>query len=146
MTSLTRRALLRRIAASAGSALLLPLMSKLTHAAQPVTPRFVFILEGNYYEPVTVLDPAMMAAINQAATPKITTADRWWFSNYGHKSPLIVPSTQFANTKALGAIATTPSGDQLKAAAFSWTDVLCRRRLGSGADNQFPNCGSKIPF
>lgn len=47
MSSLTRRALLRRIAASTGGALLLPLMSKLTHAAQPVTPRFVFILAGH---------------------------------------------------------------------------------------------------
>lgn len=60
MSSLTRRALLRRIAASAGGALLLLLMSKLTHAAQQVTPHFVFILEGNCYEPVTV-DAALAA-------------------------------------------------------------------------------------
>lgn len=60
MSSLTRRALLRRIAACAGGALLLLLMSKLSHAAQQVTPHFVFILEGNCYEPVTV-DAALAA-------------------------------------------------------------------------------------
>lgn len=105
MSSLSRRALLRHIAAGAGGALLLPLMSRITHAAPPYTPRFVFILEGNCFEPVTVLDPQTMAAINQAAAPKITAADRWWYPNYGHKSPITVASTQFANTKALGAIA-----------------------------------------
>lgn len=106
MSSLTRRALLRRVAAGAGGTLLLPLLSRLTHAAPVKTPRFVFIVEGNCYEPITVLDPGMaMTAINQTATPKITAADRWWYSRYGHKSPLVIPSTQFGNTKALGAIA-----------------------------------------
>lgn len=106
MSSLTRRALLRSLAAGAGGAALLPLMTRLTHAAPPFTPRFVFIVEGNCYEPTTVLDPAALAMINTAAMPQIQTTDRWWYSNYRHKSPLVVGSTQFANTKALGAIAT----------------------------------------
>jgi len=104
MISLSRRALLRGLAGGAGGALLLPLMSKLTQAAPPSGPRFVFIVEGNCYEPITVLDPQAMAAINQSASKSITTADRWWYSQYGHSSPLVVPSTQFTNTKALGAI------------------------------------------
>jgi hypothetical protein len=104
MSSLSRRALLRGLAGGAGGALLLPLMSKLTQAAPPSTPRFVFIVEGNCYEPITVLDPQAMAAINQSASNPITMTDRWWYSRYGHKSPLVVSSTQFANTKALGAI------------------------------------------
>jgi hypothetical protein len=103
MSSLTRRALLGRIAAGAGGALLLPLMSRLLHAAPPFAPRFVFVVEGNCYEPTTVLDPLTLAAIN-ATAPQVTMADRWWYSKYKHTSPLIVPSTQFANTKALGAI------------------------------------------
>lgn len=104
MSSLSRRALLRGLAGSAGGALLLPLMSKLTHAAPPGTPRFVFIVEGNCYEPITVLDPQAMTAINKSASTPITTNDRWWYSQYGHNTPLVVPSTQFANTIALGAI------------------------------------------
>lgn len=168
MSSLTRRALLRRIAASAGGALLLLLMSKLTHAAQQVTPRFVFILEGNCYEPVTVLDPATVATINQAATPKITAADRWWFSNYDHKSPFIVPSTQFANTKALDAIATsglaaqtavlferssrvTGGGHSALHGVLSSTRSVASQPGGPSIDAAlaavpFPNCGSKLPF
>lgn len=106
MSSLSRRALLRGLAGSAGGALLLPLMSRLTEAAPSVTPRFVFIVEGNCYEPITVLDPQTTTAINQGAKSPITAADRWWYSSYGHTSPLMVQSTQFANTKALGAIET----------------------------------------
>jgi hypothetical protein len=112
MSSLTRRAMLRRIAAGAGGALLLPLMSRLVKSAPPYAPRFVFIVEGNCYEPITVLDPATLAAINMTAKQQVTADDRWWFSKVGHSTPLITPSTQFANTKALGAIATNGlSGD-----------------------------------
>lgn len=112
MSTLTRRALLRRIAASASGAILLPLMSRLTHAAPTATPRFVFIVEGNCYEPVTVLDPQTLTAINSATTTPVTAADRWWFPKYGHKSPLLIPSTQFASTKALGAIAASGLAQQ----------------------------------
>lgn len=104
MNTLSRRALLRGLAGGAGGALLLPLMSKLTQAAPQFTPRFVFVVEGNCYEPITVLDPQAMAAINQSASTPITMDDRWWYSQYGHNTPLVVASTQFANTKALGAI------------------------------------------
>lgn len=106
MSSLSRRALLRRLAAGAGGAFLLPLMSRLTHAAPTRTPRFVFILEGNCYEPITVLDPSTLAAINASTTAPLQATDRWWYSSYRHKAPLITASTQFASTKALGAIAT----------------------------------------
>ena len=76
MSTLTRRALLRRIAASASGAILLPLMSRLTHAAPTATPRFVFIVEGNCYEPVTVLDPQTRTAINSATTTPVNSATR----------------------------------------------------------------------
>lgn len=112
MSSLTRRALLRRLAASAGGLALLPLMSRLTHAANSKTPRFVFIVEGNCYEPITVQDPATLAAINAAATPKVQATDRWWYGNYRHKTPIVVPSTQFSMTKALGAIETSGLASQ----------------------------------
>ena len=50
MSGLSRRALLRGLAAGAGSVALLPLMSRLTGkatAGPTPTPRFVFVLEGN---------------------------------------------------------------------------------------------------
>ena len=106
MSSLSRRALLRRMAAGAGSALLLPLMSRLTHAGTPPTSRFVFILEGNCFEPITMLSPAVRTAINATANPQVQATDRWWYSAYRHTTPLVVPSTQFSSTIALPSIST----------------------------------------
>lgn len=101
MNSLSRRALLRRLSTGAGAALLLPLMSRLTHAAPVPAPRFVFILEGNCFEPIALLDPAVRAAINAKATPQVQATDRWWYSSYRHTAPIVVPSTQFSMTTAL---------------------------------------------
>lgn len=105
MSSLSRRALLRGLAGTAGGAMLLPLMSKFTKAAPPVAPRFVFVVESNCYEPGTVLDPLTLDAINKTASKQVPVGARWWYQNYNHTSPLEVQGTQFANTTALGAIA-----------------------------------------
>lgn len=87
-------------------------MSRLTHANPPVTPRFVFILEGNCFEPITVLDPAVRTAINAAAKPQVQGTDRWWYSSYGHSQPIVVPSTQFNLTTALPSITTSGLASQ----------------------------------
>jgi Protein of unknown function (DUF1552) len=116
MDGLSRRALLRAVAVGAGSAALLPIMSRLVEAGPKKVTRFLFIVEGNCYEPVTVLDPLTLQQINAAgATPALVAptvpgqsepqATRWWYDAYRQDKPLIVPSTQFANTIALPAIA-----------------------------------------
>ena len=93
------------LAAGAAGAALLPLMSRLTSAGPPKVARFLFVVEGNCYEPITVLDPSTKAAIN-ATTKGPIDGDRWWPQFYQHQSPIdTVPSTQFAQTVALPAIA-----------------------------------------
>src|SRR5262249_12452246 len=94
----------RTIAAGAGGAMLLPILSRLTSADPPKVARFLFVVEGNCYEPVTVLDPATLAAIDATASQSIT-GQRWWYDSYAHQTPIVVPSTQFAQTPALPSIA-----------------------------------------
>jgi hypothetical protein len=79
-------------------------MSRLTSAGPPKIARFLFVVEGNCYEPVTVLDPSTLAAINATASQSIT-GQRWWYDSYKHTAPIIVPNTQFAQTVALPSIA-----------------------------------------
>lgn len=104
MNSLSRRALLRALAAGAGGAALLPIMSRLTSAGAPTVARFLIVVEGNCYEPITVLDPSTQAAIN-ATTKSPIDGQRWWYDSYQHSAPIVVPSTQFAQTIALPSIA-----------------------------------------
>jgi hypothetical protein len=84
--------------------MLLPILSRLTSASPPQVARFLFVVEGNCYEPVTVLDPDTRVAINATANKPIT-GERWWYQRYGHDKPIIVPSTKFAETPALPSIA-----------------------------------------
>jgi hypothetical protein len=101
---LSRRALLRGLAGSAGGFALLPIMSRLTRANPPPTMRFVFIVEGNCFEPGTLLDPATMASINASARGPITGTPRWWSFSYNHKTPIITQGTAFDQTPAGGPI------------------------------------------
>jgi hypothetical protein len=84
--------------------MLLPIMSRLTSAGSPKVARFLFVVEGNCYEPVTVLDPGTLAAINASASASIT-GQRWWYDSYQHTKPIVVPATQFDQTVALPSIA-----------------------------------------
>ncbi|MFO0591655.1 MAG: DUF1552 domain-containing protein [Polyangiaceae bacterium] len=104
MSRLTRRTLLRAIAAGAGGAMLLPILSRLTSAGPSTVARFLFIVEGNCYEPITVLDPQTQAKIDEKASQSIA-GERWWYSLYGHDTPIVVPATQFDQTIALPSIA-----------------------------------------
>ena len=123
MNSLSRRALLRALAAGAGGAALLPIMSRLTSAGPPSVARFLFVVEGNCYEPITVLDPSTRSAIN-ATTKSPIDGERWWYQSYQHGAPIIVPSTQFDQTIALPSIAA--------AGLASDTAVLLGRELAGG--------------
>ena len=71
--------MLRALAAGAGGAALVPIMSRLTRAGNPTVARFLFVVEGNCYEPVTVLDPTTLAQINLSASTPVTPGERWWY-------------------------------------------------------------------
>lgn len=82
-----RRSLLRILGTGAGAALLAPLLSRLGTAQERTHPRFVFFVEGNGYEPVTVLSPSTRAAIDATLESPIGTA-RYWPRRYRHTSVL----------------------------------------------------------
>jgi hypothetical protein len=84
--------------------MLLPILSRLTSASPPKVARFLFVVEGNCYEPVSVLDPGTQAAIDATASKSIA-GQRWWYQSYKHDTPIVVPSTQFDQTLALPSIA-----------------------------------------
>lgn len=87
---LNRRAALRSL-----SALGLFGLSSLTRggsgwAQQPsITPkRFLIVLEGNGFEPVTLLSQDARAALNATLEQPLST-ERWWHRRYRHNSPII---------------------------------------------------------
>jgi hypothetical protein len=84
---LERRTLLKLLGTGAGAALLAPLLTRLGHADTPTDPRFVFFVEGNGFEPVTVLTPSTRAALDASMAAPIGTA-RYWPRNYRHTSPI----------------------------------------------------------
>ncbi len=104
MNSLSRRALLRSIAAGAAGAALLPILSRLTSAGAPAVARFLFVIEGNHFAPITVLDPSTQAAID-ATTKSPIDGLPFWYNLYQHTSPIVVPTTDFSKTIALQSIA-----------------------------------------
>lgn len=107
MTSFSRRALLRGLAAGAGGLALVPIMSRLTGAQHMPTSRFVFIVEGNCFEPVTMLADNARSAIDGSASSPVGT-NRWWPDLYNHSSALQIASTQFNTAPALGALQGSP--------------------------------------
>ncbi len=108
-TRWTRRDLLRALGLGAGGAVMAPLLSRIASAGPAATRRFVFIVEGNGFEPVTVLSSAARSAIDATASAPIG-GDRWWPNKLRHASTLEVAGSLETAT-ALGALAT--GGDSL---------------------------------
>jgi len=85
-----RRDFIRALGLGAGGVTLLgPLLSRFAGAADEVPCRFVFIVEGNGYEPVTVLSDPARSALDATMSSPIDTK-RWWYRSYQHDSPLVV--------------------------------------------------------
>lgn len=86
----SRRRWLKTIGLGAGGAALFgPLLTRFAQAQPVAPPRFLFVVEGNGFEPVTVLgDPARQALDDRIGSP--LGADRWWYRRYVHDAPLIV--------------------------------------------------------
>lgn len=88
---MNRRDLLRAFGLGAGGLLFLPLLSRLASAGGMQPRRFVFVVEGNGFEPVTMLSDATRAAIDAQASEAIGER-RWWPNLVGHESVLEVAS------------------------------------------------------
>ncbi len=85
---------------AAGAALTsLPLANRLVHA-DDTAPKFLFVLEGNGFEPASVLcDSARAALAGMRGGP--VGGDRWWYDRYTHDTPLVVPAPDLAQSSYL---------------------------------------------
>ncbi|MCB9595042.1 MAG: DUF1552 domain-containing protein [Sandaracinaceae bacterium] len=84
-----RRTFLRGLGLGAGAALLAPLVSRIASAGEGVPCRFVFVVEGNCFEPITMLGAPARAAIDATTAAPLDT-QRWWYRSYRHDAPLMV--------------------------------------------------------
>lgn len=92
MRPTTRREWLRTVGlGAAGATLAGPLLRQVAHAQDAPPRRFLFIVEGNGFEPVTVLSEAARAALNPTLSRPLTT-ERWWHTLYRHDAPIEVPA------------------------------------------------------
>lgn len=102
--SLTRRQWLKSMGLGAGSALCGPLLERIALGAESPR-RFVLVVEGNGYEPVTVTSSAARAALGSTG---LSVADRrWWYRQYRHDTPVVV-SDDLSGAPALDALAAVP--------------------------------------
>lgn len=103
VSSISRRGWLRAIAAGAGGLALTPLLSRIAGAGPEPVRRFVFIVEGNCFEPVTMLGSAARAALDASLGSPLGD-DRWWYSRYRHTTPIEV-ATGLETAPALSPLA-----------------------------------------
>lgn len=86
---ITRRRWLKAVGLGAGAGLLGPFLTQVARAQGRAPRRFVFVVEGNCYEPVTVLSDPARAALDATMAQPIG-AQRWWHTRYAHDAPLDV--------------------------------------------------------
>jgi len=98
---LSRRTLLKAGGTVAGATLFAPFMRQVAHAQTAAPKRFVFVVEGNCFEPVTMLSPAARALLD-ANNRNPVGSSRWWHREYQHTgSPLQVPHGDLGAAPAL---------------------------------------------
>lgn len=108
---MNRRNFLASMGSVAGAALLAPFLQR-AWATGGAPCRFVFVVEGNALEPVSLMSTATQAAIGAQATGSIT-GRRWMPRLYGHGSPLVVQQNDLATAHALAPLADDGSGIDL---------------------------------
>ncbi|MFK7989111.1 MAG: DUF1552 domain-containing protein [Sandaracinaceae bacterium] len=113
MKPFTRRTFLASLAAGAATAAIAPW--RRASAAEGDPCRFLFVLEGNCYEPRTILAPSARAVLDDGAASGPIGDQRWWYRTYQHDSMLEVASPDLAMAPALGALADHGLVDQTTA-------------------------------
>lgn len=86
---ISRRHWLRSVGLGAGAAMFAPLLHQIARAQGEAPRRFVFIVEGNGFEPVTMLADPARAALDASMAQPIDTV-RWWYRRYTHDAPMSV--------------------------------------------------------
>ena len=100
--SLSRRNLLKAAAAGLAVTALEPLGRVLADGTTPC--RFLFVLEGNCYEPRTILAPSAREALDDGAVSEPIGSARWWYRRYRHDSVLEIDSADLAMAPALAGL------------------------------------------
>lgn len=135
-----RRTLLRLATSAAGAAVLSPFLTTLGAAGGRPTPRFVFFVEGNGFEPVNVLSSTARAAIDTTLSAPIGDA-RYWPLRYRHERALeladetLTSATALADLGDLAAKTTVVLGlsSRITGGGHSaWHGVLSSRRTAGG--------------
>lgn len=85
----SRRSWLRNVGLGAGAALVAPFLHRVALADHGPVTRFLFLVEGNGFEPVTMLGDASRAAIDPTLASPIG-AQRWWARGYRHEAMVVV--------------------------------------------------------
>ncbi|MEM6956182.1 MAG: DUF1552 domain-containing protein [Myxococcota bacterium] len=98
-SKLGRRSLVKVAFASSALATL-PLLRHISRAATDGCRRFVFFVEGNGLEPVTLLAPSARAALDATMASPIGSR-RYWFEQYRHDRALAVVSPDLEEAKSL---------------------------------------------
>lgn len=103
MIRFSRRSFLRGLSLGAGAAMLSPLVSRLASAEDTLPRRFVFVVEGNGFEPITMLSSGARAALDP--TLKSPVGDRrWWYRDYQHDTPMEIESNDLGTARSLGGL------------------------------------------
>ncbi len=93
-----------RVAAGATAAAALPLGHRMARAEVADCPRYLFIVEGNGFEPASVLCDSARAAIDETMDAPVGS-DRWWYRRYRHGAPIDLETPDLASAIALGPLA-----------------------------------------
>lgn len=113
MSRISRRQLLRGAAAGAAVASIAPFRRAFAAGDGPC--RFLFVLEGNCFEPRTMLAPSARAVLDDGAAGSAIDSKRWWYRDYRHDLVLDVPAPDLADAPALGALRDVGLADQATA-------------------------------
>lgn len=115
MNHFSRRRFLGTLGLGAGASLVSPLIHQMVRAQTTNQPprRFVFVLEGNCFEPVTHLCASARNALDGAVGEPVDTK-RWWPNLYDDlQTPLDVATPDLESAPALSSLAGTTQAPSL---------------------------------
>ena len=113
MKPIARRTFLGGLAAGVATTALAPWRRVSASGGAPC--RFLFVLEGNCYEPRTILAPSARSVLDDGAASGPIGGARWWHRSYRHDTVLDVEGSDLAMAPALGALADQGLVDQTTA-------------------------------
>jgi hypothetical protein len=102
LSKFTRRRFVEAAGFGAGAAIVAPFMRSIAHTQEANTSsmRFVIVVEGNCFEPITVLSAAARSELEAASTGDLE-AHRWFTRSYTHDAPLLISDSGLGSARAL---------------------------------------------